>query len=228
MTPNTVFLLVLLLTLAPSFSVQAQEHTGRVVGVSDGDTITVLDAEKRQIKVRLAEIDTPESGQPYGSRAKQELSELIFNKMVTVKVQDTDRYGRTVGRVYVDGLDVNAEMVRRGAAWVYRQYAKDQSLYALEHQARQDRRGLWGLPEAEQIPPWEWRHAKRGPSTREVRIPTNTQPSSRSIGQGFSCGDKTTCGQMSSCAEARFYLEQCGLDRLDRDKDGVPCESLCR
>jgi micrococcal nuclease len=131
------------------------------VGISDGDTITILDDRKQQIKVRLAEIDTPESAQPYGTRAKQELSGLVFGKTVIVKVQDTDRYGRKVGRVYKDDVDVNAEMVRRGAAWVYRKYARDQRLYALEKQARQNKVGLWSLPEAERIQPWEWRKTKR-------------------------------------------------------------------
>lgn len=139
----------------------AQEHTGRVVGVSDGDTFTMLDSRKQQIKVRLAEIDTPESAQPYGKRAKQELSHLVYNKTVLVKIQDTDRYGRTVARVYVGNIDVNAEMVRIGAAWVYRKYARDQNLFTLEDQAKQRRVGLWSLPESQQIPPWEWRKAKR-------------------------------------------------------------------
>jgi micrococcal nuclease len=76
---------------------------------------------------------------------------------VIVKVQDTDRYGRKVGRVYKDEIDVNAEMIRRGAAWVYRKCARDQRLYTLEKQARQNKKGLWGLPEAERIQPWEWR-----------------------------------------------------------------------
>ena len=111
--------------------------------------------------MRLAEIDTPEKGQPYGRRAKEELSSLVFGKTVDVKTQGTDRFGRTIGRVYVDGLDVNAEMVRRGAAWVYRKYAKDQKLYALEEQARRNKVGLWRLPEAERVPPWEWRQARR-------------------------------------------------------------------
>lgn len=86
------------------------EHAGRVVGVSDGDTITVL-VDRREVRVRLAEIDTPEHGQPYGTRAKQVLAELVFGKQVRVAEVDRDRYGRVVGRVYVDGLDVNAEMV---------------------------------------------------------------------------------------------------------------------
>jgi endonuclease YncB( thermonuclease family) len=102
--------------------------------------------------VRLGEIDTPESRQPYGERAKQALSDLAYNKQARVVVQDTDRYGRTVGRVYVGGVDVNAEMVKQGAAWVYRQFARDQSLFRLEEQAKAAKRGLWGLPEA-QLPP---------------------------------------------------------------------------
>ena len=152
-------LVLLYLALLP-LSAAAEEQIGRVVGVTDGDTLTMLDGRKQQIKVRLAEIDTPESAQPYGTRAKQELSRLVHGKTVTVKVQDIDRYGRTVGRVYVGELDVNAEMVKLGAAWVYQKYASDQSLYTLEKQAKQKRAGVWNLPEAEQIPPWEWRKAR--------------------------------------------------------------------
>lgn len=138
-----------------------EEYNGRVVGVSDGDTLTLLVDGKRQVKVRLAEIDAPEGGQPYGNRSKQELSTLAFNKEARVRVQDTDRYGRTVGRVFVGSVDVSAEMIRRGAAWVFRKYAKDASLFKLEEEARGDKRGLWSLPESERIPPWEWRREKR-------------------------------------------------------------------
>ncbi|MCO6428234.1 MAG: thermonuclease family protein [Nitrosomonas communis] len=155
-----LFLALFYISFLPLFAA-AQEHIGRVVGVSDGDTITILDDRKQQIKVRLAEIDTPESAQPYGTRAKQELSRLVHGKTVIVKVRDIDRYGRTVGRVYADDIDVNAEMVRLGAAWVYRKYANDQNLYDLEKQARQNGAGLWGLPEAQQVPPWEWRQARK-------------------------------------------------------------------
>lgn len=155
-----LFLVLLYLALLP-LSAAAQEHIGRVVGVSDGDTLTILNDRKQQIKVRLAEIDTPESAQPYGTRAKQELSRLVHGKTVIVKVRDIDRYGRTVGRVYAGDIDVNAEMIRLGAAWVYRKYASDQNLYALEEQARQNGVGLWSLPEAQRVPPWEWRQARR-------------------------------------------------------------------
>lgn len=139
-----------------------EEYNGRVVGITDGDTLTLLTEGNRQIKIRLAEIDTPESGQPYGKRAKEELSGLAFNKTALIKVQDTDKYERKVGRVFVDGVDVNAEMVKRGAAWVYRKYARDGELFRLEGDARRAKRGLWGLPKSERVPPWEWRQEKRG------------------------------------------------------------------
>ncbi|MDR6231135.1 endonuclease YncB(thermonuclease family) [Pseudomonas sp. SORGH_AS199] len=133
----------------------------RVVGVHDGDTPTCLATAKQQIKVRLAEIDTPESKRPYGNRAQQSLAAMVFSKAVRLNVQDTDRYGRRVARVYQGDTDVNAEQVRQGAAWVYRQYLKDRSLPDLEAQAKVQKRGLWTLPEAEQVPPWEWRRAAR-------------------------------------------------------------------
>jgi endonuclease YncB( thermonuclease family) len=95
----------------------AAELVGKVVGITDGDTLTLL-VGRREVKIRLAEIDTPERRQPYGSRAKEALSKLAFGKRARVVVVDQDRYGWTVGRVYVGDVDVNAELVRRGAAWV--------------------------------------------------------------------------------------------------------------
>lgn len=172
--------------------------------------------------MRLAEIDTPEKGQPYGQRSKQALSSLIGGKAVTVDVETRDRYQRLVGRVYQGGVDVNREMVKIGAAWVYRDYLRDQSLLSIESEARDNKRGLWAMPESERIPPWEWRKIKRGtnikPAVKENSI------SDKSV----NCVVKRTCKQMSNCTEARFYLQQCGLTRLDRDKDGIPCESICR
>lgn len=153
--------LALLLCLAFAAMADADELRGRVVGITDGDTLTLLEGGNRQRRVRLAEIDTPERRQPYGERARQALSDLAFGKAARVAVVDTDRYGRTVGRVVAGGRDVNAEMVRRGAAWVYRQYSRDPELLVLEDAARSARRGLWALPEAERVPPWEWRSARR-------------------------------------------------------------------
>lgn len=132
---------------------------GRVVGIADGDTLTLLTAEKRQVKVRLAEIDTPEKGQPYGNRSRQALAELVFQKQITVDVIDMDRYGRPVGRVFQGETDVNAEMVKRGAAWVYRKYVTDQSLFGIEDAAKAAKVGIWALSEVDQMPPWEWRRS---------------------------------------------------------------------
>ena len=113
----------------------AQTYHGKVVAIADGDTLTIL-VDQEQIKIRLSEIDAPEKGQPFGTQAKQALSALVFSKFVDVDVITNDRYGRSVGRVYVNDLNVNAELVRQGHAWVYRKYAKDQLLYGLEGTAR--------------------------------------------------------------------------------------------
>jgi len=123
-----------LLALSPA--VFAADLSGGVVGISDGDTFTLLTSDKQQVKIRLAEIDAPESRQPYGNKSKQALSGLIFGKDVHVVVQTTDRYGRMVGRPYVGNLDVCEEMVRVGAAWVYRQYVVDESLFDVENDAK--------------------------------------------------------------------------------------------
>lgn len=144
----------------------ASALSGRVVGIADGDTLTLLTGERQQVRVRLAGIDTPERAQPYGTRARQELSDLAFGKQARVEVEDTDRYGRAVGRVHAEGRDVNAEMVRRGAAWVYRRFNHDPTLPRLEEEARAVSRGLWALPEAQRVPPWEWRAAKREAARR--------------------------------------------------------------
>ncbi|MDQ1078023.1 thermonuclease family protein [Pseudoroseomonas cervicalis] len=139
----------------------ATDLRGQVVGVHDGDTLTLLTSEREQVRIRLAEIDAPETRQPWGTRARQALAAIAFQKPATVVVVDTDRYGRTVGTVWVEGRNVNAEMVRAGHAWVYRQYLRDRSLLAVEDEARRARRGLWRLPEAERVPPWVWRRERR-------------------------------------------------------------------
>jgi endonuclease YncB( thermonuclease family) len=219
--------------MVATFPLDAAEITGRVVGITDGDTLTVLTGERRPEKIRLSDIDTPESNQPYGTRSRQALAELAFQKSVRVVVRDTDRYGRTIGRLYVGAADVNKEMVRQGAAWVYRQYNRDPSLLAVEAEARAAKRGLWALPEAERTPPWEWRRmaqeTRRDTTPPQVQAPppATSGSSGTAASTGFTCGGKTVCREMTSCAEARFYLSQCGLSRLDRDRDGIPCGSIC-
>jgi len=144
----------------------AGELNGRVVGVTDGDTLTLLAAGNQQVKIRLAEVDAPEKGQPYGTKAKQQLSDLAFGKNVTVRDTTPDKYGRTVGRIYVGSLDVSKEMVRTGAAWVFTRYSKDPSLPGIQTQARQAQLGLWSIEGA--VPPWEWRAGNRSSNNAET------------------------------------------------------------
>ena len=151
--------LITFLLLFFSALAQAETLEGKVVKIADGDTLTLLTSSNEQVKVRLAGIDTPERKQPFGNKAKQALANLAFQKQATVEVETTDRYGRTVGAVFVDGLNVNAELVKQGMAWVYRKYNKDMALYGLESRAKKEKLGLW--LEENPIPPWEWRRGKR-------------------------------------------------------------------
>lgn len=215
MKPLSSILLVLLCHF-----VCAQQYSGRVVAIADGDTFTFLTAENRQIKVRLAEIDTPEKAQPYGTKAKQALSDLIYGQEVRVIEANVDRYGRLVGHAYVRNVHVNRKMVQEGMAWVYRQYMHDKSLLIDEQQARALKRGLWSLTSHDQVPPWEWRRGVKSKNGKTVVAHAK-------ITEGFSCEGKTKCSEMVSCEEALFYFNHCGLTRLDGDKDGVPCESMC-
>ena len=134
------------------------DFTGKVVKVADGDTITVL-RDSEQIKIRLAGIDAPEKAQPFGNVARQSMSEIVFGKEVRVVEQGRDRYGRTIGRVYQGDVDVSAEQIKQGMAWVYRKYTKEAALYQLEDEAKQHRLGLWA--DAEPTPPWAWRKMAR-------------------------------------------------------------------
>jgi endonuclease YncB( thermonuclease family) len=149
------YILLFLVTLV----VEAETIAGRVVHISDGDTLKILTASNQQVKIRLAGIDTPEKAQPFGNNAKQALAALTFQKQVIVDVETKDRYGRTVGRVYVQGLDVSAELIRQGMAWVYRKYTNDKKLYSLEAEAKLAKRGLWVSEYP--IEPRQWRKGKR-------------------------------------------------------------------
>jgi endonuclease YncB( thermonuclease family) len=205
---------VMLLPFAAS-NAMAETVEGQVIGITDGDTFTLLTPDLQQVKVRVAEIDAPERGQPYATRSRQQLADLIFQKKVTVDVQVVDRYKRPIGRPLVGGTDVTVEMIRSGAAWVYRSYSDDVALYELERTAKAERRGLWSLPEYQRVPPWDYRNGER-PEVRQE------DPAA-----AFQCGSKSYCREMVSCDEARFYLKTCGLTRLDGDGDGVPCEAIC-
>jgi micrococcal nuclease len=134
--------------------------TGKVVGVTDGDTISVMHNGRGE-KIRLHGIDCPEKGQAFGAVAKQFTSALVFGKEVTVAVQDSDKYGRTIGEItLLDGRVLNQELVKAGLAWWYRKYAPDNAvLEKLEAEAREAKKNLWS--DLNPIPPWDYRRAKR-------------------------------------------------------------------
>jgi endonuclease YncB( thermonuclease family) len=154
--------LLALLLLALPWRTPAEDSPvldGVVVGVVDGDTADVRLASG-MIRVRLHAIDTPERGQPYGQAAKDALAGLVFGKAVQLEPIEQDRYDRLVARLWLGDLDVNAEMIKRGAAWTYRTYADDPAYCAYEKAARDLKRGLWALPPEQRAAPWEWRRRK--------------------------------------------------------------------
>ncbi len=138
---------------------QALAASYLVVGVSDGDTLKVLDSSKQQMVCRLYGIDAPEKSQPFGQASKRALSDLTFNRMVEVDVTGRDRYKRSICKVRVGRTDINREQVSSGMAWMYRQYTRDFTYEAAENTARAQRRGVWS--EASAIPPWEYRKNKK-------------------------------------------------------------------
>lgn len=156
--------MLLVFAIHPVLAAQLQ---GRVVGVSDGDTITLLTSEQRQFRIRLSGIDAPEKKQAFGAFAKASLSRQVFGRPVIVEWSKTDRYGRIIGKIGIGGTDVNLEQIREGSAWVYTQYLRelpeaDRKLYLqAEQEARDGRRGLWRDRAPE--PPWQWRRERRSP-----------------------------------------------------------------
>lgn len=164
---NNHFYRVLILTalVLLTTATHAETLTGRVVGIADGDTLTLLDASKAQHKIRLAGIDSPEKGQAFGQHCKKSLSDLAYDRAATVESTKLDRYGRVIGKVLVDGQDVNLEQVRRGCGWHYKKYQNEQSLddrlsyNSAEGSARANKVGLWA--DNNPMPPWDWRKARR-------------------------------------------------------------------
>lgn len=160
---NRVLVFIALAVLTTTSN--ADTLTGRVVGIADGDTLTLLDATNTQHKIRLSGIDSPEKGQPFGQACKKSLSDLAYDRAVAIESSKLDRYGRVIGKVLVNGQDVNLEQVRRGCGWHYKKYQNEQilddrlSYNSAEESARASRVGLWA--DNEPMPPWDWRKARR-------------------------------------------------------------------
>jgi len=148
-------LFILFLFTLIFIAAHALAWSGKVVGVSDGDTISVLHDGKAE-KIRLYGIDCPEKGQAFGAKAKKFTSNKVFGKIVEVDPVTTDRYGRTIAWVNFDGQSLNEALLSAGFAWHYKKYSSERHLAQLEDASRQNKLGLWADPHA--IPPWEFRH----------------------------------------------------------------------
>ncbi len=163
--PNSVIVLVcvgifvsLVSHWGQAAALPVESFIGRVIGVTDGDSLTILHDGKGE-KVRLEGIDCPEKKQPFGKRAKQFTSDLTFGREVTVHASGRDRYGRTLAHVLLpNGQDLNHELLKAGFAWWFRKYSKDTTLGGMEDEARREKRGLWADPEP--VAPWEWRKTR--------------------------------------------------------------------
>jgi endonuclease YncB( thermonuclease family) len=189
----------------------ADTFVARVVTVIDGDTVVVVQGQKKTT-VRIAGIDAPEKSQPYGIASRDALAILVLRKDVEVVPRAVDDYGRLIGRVTIGALDVADAQLRRGLAWENSRYHSDKAMLALQAEAQRARRGLWASPNPQ--PPSAFRKSQG---------PTAPAPPGDPA-----CGKKRYCSQMKSCEEATFYLRQCRIKTLDQDGDGTPCENLCK
>jgi endonuclease YncB( thermonuclease family) len=217
-------LLLALIAILPGGPLAAQRLHGHAISVVDGDTFVLLTPEGNRLRIRMTEIDTPEAQQPHARQSRDLLRALILRQPVSIEMRGTDRYGRILGRVRRGTLDVNGEMVIRGAAWANLPYLTDQRFLTWEREALVARRGIWALPASQRVPPWDQRRLA-APAARRALPPAPVPQKSGAI--SGRCGTKTRCNQMASCAEATFFLRQCGVRSLDRDGDGKPCEALC-
>lgn len=215
--------LLLVSLLLVGNAAQGAEFVAKVIAVLDGDTVLIKRANGLT-KIRMSGIDAPEKAQTFGETSRLSLSGMVLGRQVKVTSEAIDQYGRMVARLSVDGLDVNAEQIRRGMAWENSRFHNNRALLALQEEARRAPRGLWAL--SDPMPPWEWR--KLHPSTWAEPSPHAAASAAASApAPDPACGNKKRCAEMISCAEARHYLNQCGGKLLDGDGDRLPCEKLC-
>jgi endonuclease YncB( thermonuclease family) len=149
----------LLFIILSLFQFQTDVITGKVIKVADGDTVTLLTDKKEQIKIRLDGIDCPERSQDFGTKAKDFTNSLCYGKRVKVEAKGIDKYGRTLGVIWVGSVNLNEELLHNGLAWHYIQYNHSQQYAELEKQAQQKKLNLWSIPNP--IAPWDFRKAKK-------------------------------------------------------------------
>ena len=182
---------------------------GTIVGVHDGDSCTLL-VGTTQHKIRLEGIDTPELGQPFGTRAKQGLSKYVFSRQVTVHVSGKDSYGRSLGTILVDGKNINLQLVTDGLAWHYKQYSNDRKLAQAESSARRAKRGLWA--DADAMAPWQWRRMRTSSSAA-------SKPASPISGYWLNTASKVR--HNSNCR----YFKNTRQGRICTKNDGRACKT---
>ena len=160
---NTFFIILICLINVHSYAANILPATlhAKVIKVIDGDTINLEHKKFGKIKVRLAEIDTPEKKQPYGQKATTALKKLVDNKIVKLKKITIDKYGRVVGIIYYKNIEINHYLVINGHAWCYTQYNTRKKIEDAENTARKNKVGIWKNQDVKPIPPWEWRKIKR-------------------------------------------------------------------
>jgi micrococcal nuclease len=200
------------------------DFTGKVVGVTDGDTIRVL-SDNHPIKIRLNGIDAPETGQAYGQRAKQFVSEQCFGQTVRVEESGTDKYGRTIGDIYLeDETHLNVAVVRNGFAWWYRKYAEGNDVLAqAEEEARKAGRGLWAEPNP--VAPWDWRHRNDPVKPNPSSAPASTGAALGLLSQpqaavGSAQLDAATDTHWMTNSSRKRHNSGC---RYFKTTNGVPC-----
>lgn len=228
-----VLIFLLFFLPAPCYSWPA-----KVVAVLDGDSLVVRQGGQKH-EVRLYGIDCPEGGQAFGPQAKALTTSLVAGRKVEIETKSSDQYGRILALVQIDGQYLNLILLQNGFAWLYNHYCHDplcREWAQVEAAARQQKRGLWQSAGA--TPPWEWRQEhKRAAvapvptdSIPEILIgPRMPAPATVSGGQAaaagsFRCDGRTYCSQMTSCAEATFFLRNCPGTKMDGNNDGIPCE----
>jgi hypothetical protein len=199
--------------------------------VSDGDTVTCLDNQKVQHKIRLAEIDAPEKKQQFGTQAKEALSDRVYNQIVTVQYKQKDRYNRIVGYITKGKTDINHAQIKDGFAWFYEAYGQSDTYKKTQEMAKINKIGLWRGDNI--VAPWDFRKGKTQYDIAVINEQSQkTQPKADTIATGtinknYECKPKY-CKNVMSCSEAKYLLNICGFKKLDADGDGTPCENVCK
>lgn len=206
---------------------QAESFEAKVLAVMDGDTVFVKSGAFKA-KLRLVNVDAPEKDQPFGKESQESLQSLIGGKVIHVESKAVDKFGRTIALISIGDINVNEEQVRRGMAWAYSRSREGRAYARLQSEAQQAKRGLWQQANPQSPAQWRKLHpsepAKHARQQQHKALPQTQKPERFS---NLVCGKKSYCSQMVTCDEAHFYLTVCGVKRLDTNKDGIPCESLC-